>query len=148
MSIAYPIHPDNQHHTGVFLISWFAFLQLLQIFDEITCGRSLCDANGHLHLSGFKTMAFRLTYPAGPSVAYTAIASPAIARQLSFVSSVKAVAAAFASGLRNLPGSSRRGLEVNFHQDQPENEDSSPVRKHQTFQRKRHGQTQFVFSIV
>ncbi len=43
-----------------------------QVFDDITSGRTLCDANGHLRLAGFKAMAHSLLAAHGAGVSSSA----------------------------------------------------------------------------
>ena len=82
-----------------------------QAFDDITCSRSICDANGHLNLEGFKSMALRLIS------ANSADANQAAGKQTSIFSSAKAAVATVSTGLQHLLGSSLDRLEETQRQD-------------------------------
>ena len=94
-----------------------------QVFDEITCGRSICDSNGHLNLEGFKSMAHRLCS------AHYAAPGPAAGRHSSIVSSAKAAVTVVITGLQHLLGSSADGRVTKERQNPSpeEKEDTSKV---------------------
>jgi hypothetical protein len=105
------------------IFAYIASILPTQVFDEITCGRSICDSNGHLNLEGFKSMAHRLRS------AHSAAPGPAAGRHPSIVSSAKAAVTVVITRLQHLLCSSadERVAKERQNPSPEEKEDTSKV---------------------